>query len=561
MSTPEPYWSDEDVTLYLGDCLAVMRTLEADSVDAIVTDPPAAVSFMGRTWDSDRGGRGQWVAWLAERLEAAARVLKPGGHLLVWSLPRTSHWTAWALEDAGLEIRDCILHLFGSGFPKSLDVSKAIDKRAEENIDTKRRIAAVAEVIRAHREAKGMTPQQVSLAVVGTPSGACWNWEHQQLPSVEMWPAIKAALGIADEYDALIEGDRAQFIAAERATIGRRLDGAGNGSVIGLGSARSMETEYDVTTPATEAAKRWEGFGTALKPGQEMWWLARKPMKGTVAANVLEFGTGALNIAACLVAHASAADLATSQSKNPGRDDTVTSGTYGADRPQQSVNTDGRWPTNIVFTHSQSCEPIGTREVRNHGHGPASRGSGGISTSGHGGQEGLTERRVPLETVDAWNCAPDCPVAELDRQSGSVKSSGIYSPVDHGPNGNAKATTFPTPGTPGTMYGDSGGASRFYPVFRYQAKAPASERPRLDDGSAHETVKPLGLVRFLVRLICPPGGTVLDPFCGSGVTGEAAIVEGFHCILIDQDPKSAELAKARLRKPIQPVMFGFDEAS
>ena len=113
--------------------------------------------------------------------------------------------------------------------------------------------------------------------------------------------------------------------------------------------------ELHITAPATEGAARWEGFGTALKPGQEMWWLARKPLKGTVAANVLQFGTGALNIAACKVAHASAADLATSQSKNPGRTDKVTSGTYGADRPQQSVDDAGRWPTNIVFTHSQGA--------------------------------------------------------------------------------------------------------------------------------------------------------------------------------------------------------------
>ena len=118
MSGPEPYWADETVTLHLGDCLEVLAAMETASVDAVVTDPPAAVSFMGRSWDSDRGGRDKWVGWLAERMEAAARVLKPGGHLLVWSLPRTSHWTAWALEDAGLEIRDCVLHLFGQRIPE-----------------------------------------------------------------------------------------------------------------------------------------------------------------------------------------------------------------------------------------------------------------------------------------------------------------------------------------------------------------------------------------------------------------------------------------------------------
>ena len=110
-------------------------------------------------------------------------------------------------------------------------------------------------------------------------------------------------------------------------------------------------------------------------------------------------------------------------------------------------------------------------------------------------------------------------------------------------------------------YSDTGGASRFFPVFRYEAKAPPSERPRLADGTAHETVKPLELMCWLVRLVTPPGGTVLDLFAGSGPTAEACIIEGFRCILIEQDPKSAELIKTRLRKPIQPVMFGFDEAS
>ena len=111
---------------------------------------------------------------------------------------------------------------------------------------------------------------------------------------------------------------------------------------------------------------------------------------------------------------------------------------------------------------------------------------------------------------------------------------------------------------PGMRFGDTGGASRFFPVFKYQAKAPAWERPRLEDGTAHETVKPLIHLGWMVRLICPPGGTVLDMFSGSGVIGEAAIVEGFRCILIDQDPKSADLTRKRLSKPIQPVMFGLE---
>ena len=114
-------------------------------------------------------------------------------------------------------------------------------------------------------------------------------------------------------------------------------------------------------------------------------------------------------------------------------------------------------------------------------------------------------------------------------------------------------------GQPGRTYErEGGGASRFFPVFHYEPKAPPSERPRLADGSAHETVKPLDLMRWLVRLVTPPGGTVADMFAGSGTTAEACIIEGFRCMLIEQDPKSAELIKTRLRKPIQPTMFGLE---
>lgn len=110
-----------------GDCLTILKTFEADSVDSIITDPPAGISFMGKSWDSDKGGRDEWVKWMAEVMSECLRVLKPGGHALVWAIPRTSHWTATAVENAGLEVRDVVTHLFGSGFPKSLNIEKATD--------------------------------------------------------------------------------------------------------------------------------------------------------------------------------------------------------------------------------------------------------------------------------------------------------------------------------------------------------------------------------------------------------------------------------------------------
>jgi len=119
-----------DYTLHHGDCLAVLKTLEANSLDAIVTDPPAGIAFMGKEWDEDKGGRTAWMAWMTEVATACLRVLKPGGHALVWALPRTSHWTGAAWEDAGFEVRDKVYHAFGSGFPKSHNISKAIDREA-----------------------------------------------------------------------------------------------------------------------------------------------------------------------------------------------------------------------------------------------------------------------------------------------------------------------------------------------------------------------------------------------------------------------------------------------
>lgn len=444
-----PYWSsgEGDVVLYLGDCLDVLPGLASNSIDAIVTDPPAAVGFMGKSWDSDRGGRAQWVAWLAERMEAAARVLKPGGHLLVWSLPRTSHWTALALEDAGLEIRDCIVHLFGSGYPKSHDVSKAIDKAA----------------------------------------GA-----------------------------------------------------------------------------ATEEAARWEGFGTALKPGQEMWWLARKPLaKGSIAANVLEYGTGALNIAACKVGSEARTNGAGGSSSLQ-RVSRVEAGYRPAVTTSegQPAEVSGRWPANVVFTHSASCEMTGTRRVKGITGGTGHHGNSVYGKLSY--DEGVPVKDYAdadgMETVEAWSCAGDCPVAELDRQSG-VLTSGA-NPERRNPDKlrDAYGEFAGQPECIPHRGADAGGASRFFPVFRYQAKAPASERPRLPDGTAHPTVKPASLMSWLCRLITPPGGVILDQFCGSGATGEAAIVGRFRCILIDQDPKSAELTKVRLSKPIQPVMFGLESA-
>ena len=371
----EAHYQDDQVTLYHGDCLEVMASLPAESVDAICTDPPYGLGFMGKKWDDLPPG----LDFAVE----AMRVLKPGGHLLAFGGTRTWHRLAVAIEDAGFEIRDSIAWLYGSGFPKSMDVSKAIDKAAGVEFTAR--------------------------------------------------PAEGVGFMRADGRDGYN-------------VTKNRLDRAGE------------------TTPDAE---RWQGWGTALKPAFEPIVVARKPLTGTVAANVLEHGTGALNIDACRVGD----EVLPEQKAGKARIGTL-------ERTDMvTAERTGRWPTNVVLDESQA--------------------------------------------------------AELDRQSGTL-TSGKMQPTHttagrsvYGQNTTGGYTTMET-------YGDSGGASRFFPTFRYQAKAPTRERPRVN-GVAHPTVKPLDLMRWLVRLVTPPGGTVLDPFAGSGTTGEACLLEHLNCILIERE--------------------------
>lgn len=410
--TDEKRWS-----LHHGDCLAWLRTLPDESVDAVVTDPPAGIAFMGKAWDGHRGGRAEWVAWLASVMRECLRVLKPGGHALVWSLPRTEHWTACAVEDAGFEIRDGVYHLCSQGWPKSLDVSKAIDKSA----------GATREVVAPNPNAR---PNRRGV-------------ESHSLSQAQ--------------------------------TVGGPL-----------------------TAPATDDAKRWAGYGSALKPAVEKWILARKPLDGTIAENVLAHGVGALNVDGCRV-EAGARPLLSRTSEES--DSTA----YGYGRGgslRAGETTLGRWPSNVVLSHAETC-----------------------------GEE----------------CDAACPVADLDRQSGTLKSgdnSATRRDGSRGSYGVARRSD-----SVSSLRGpDEGGASRFFPIFHpfgYFAKAKtASQRGGREN--RHPTVKNVDLMRWLVRLITPPRGLVLDAFGGSGTTGVAAMLEGFQFMAAEQDAESYETARARL---------------
>lgn len=482
-----PFYDDGAVTVFLGDCLDVLRTLPDASVDAVVTDPPYELGFMGKSWDAS--GIAYDPALWAEVL----RVLKPGGHLLAFGGTRTYHRMVCAIEDAGFEVRDSINWIYGSGFPKSYDVGKAVDQAGGSSP------AEQSAVLRTARERAGLTRDQVA-AMVGCTTSSVRDWEEGRArgagrPVEHIVPSAQYRARLADLLG---------YTADERAIAGVRTDRRGDGTVIGLGHSG---VEYG--RPVTKEAVRWDGWGTALKPAHEPIVLSRKPLLGTVVETVLEHGTGALHIGACRVPPTGESrprvDEASQERRYTERGSTNLAALPGV----RGGDPAGRWPTNIVLSHPP--------------------------------------RVVDGEVVGdacASGCVEGCPVRELDRQGGTRKS-GKLEPHHK--------RTAPRLGH-GGAYGDEGGASRFFPTFRYEAKAPAHERPRLPDGTAHSTVKPLALMRWLVRLVTPPGGTVLDPFAGSGTTGEAAVIEGFRAVLIEREESYAELIKVRLGKPISPVL-------
>lgn len=485
----KPYYADEAVALYHGKCEYVLREIPDASVDAVATDPPYELGFMGKGWDATG------IAYSVDLWRECLRVLKPGGHLLAFGGSRTWHRLASAVEDAGFEIRDSIAWLYGSGFPKSLDVSKAIDKRRDDRPD----IVRVTSWLKQQAGAAGITRAAVDAHLGTSDMGGWWltDLPHRcAVPTWDQWLQLRDLIGFGDEMDAEVwrlNGRKGTPGEAweQREVVGTayRVRRESTVQIVGL-----SDGEYDVTAPATEPAQRWQGWGTALKPAFEPIVVARKPLVGTVAANVLTHGTGALNIDGCRVGGGERplieADYkATENSAYAGR---MNGSLQGGSRNAGTTST-GRWPTNVVLDDTQA--------------------------------------------------------AEVDRQSG-VLTSGKMQPTHttasrsvYGQNADGGYTTMET-------YGDSGGASRFFPVFRYEAKAPTSERPR-DGEVAHPTVKPLDLMRWLVRLVTPPGGTVLEPFAGSGTTAEACVIEGFRCIAIEREADYLPLIVNRLSKPIQ----------
>lgn len=300
---------------------------------------------------------------------------------------------------------------------------------------------------------------------------------------------------------------------------------------------------------AAGGAEQWAGWNTTLKPGHEPIVVARKPLsESTVEGNVLKYGTGGINVGACRIAIDPSDDI---HSKNPHTVNRASNQVYGAFRAGSEYEVpEGRWPANVILTHSPECEAQGLKRVKGTKRPGRNGSAGAFGRNGiYGRAAGDGQRAAPTyadedgsETVESWECAPGCSVRLLNEQSGALHGAGNKSPrAGVGDDYELSAVGFRAyKGPPTVIYRDSGGASRFY----YCAKASQEERR----GGNHPTVKPVALMRYLVRLVTPKGGRVLDPFAGTFKTGEACVIEGFDFTGIDLEEANCETGRLRLAR-------------
>jgi site-specific DNA-methyltransferase (adenine-specific) len=436
--------------LMLGNNLDSLKKLPDNSVDSVVSDPPYGLSFMGKKWDYDVPSVEFW--------KEVYRVLKPGGHVLSFGGTRTYHRMVVNIEDAGFEIRDQIQWIYGSGFPKSHNISKAIDKvEGNERKVIGKKIQRVDGTLRNQQPNGGFMKENV---------------------------------------------------------VTKKSDGY-----------------IDVEEPGSDNSKKYEGWGTALKPANEPICVARKPLsEKSVAENVLRWGTGGINVDGCRVG----SEVIETNMKN------TKGGLYNLgnqDRTNEVENTfnEGRFPANIIF--ECICDEVIKGE----------KGEPRISDKKGGSPIFGSELSVNYQ--GKWHndkgdihTNPDCPCRILDEQSGilsnqskSKRKGGFKTEYVGGENINKYETL---------AYTDKGGASRFF----YQSKVSKAERNMgLEDiKSNHPTVKPVSLMTYLVRMVTPPNGIVLDPFMGSGSTGIAAQLEGFRFVGMEMDENYFKIAEARI---------------
>ena len=470
--------------LLLGNCLDKLKELDDNSIDSIVTDPPYGLSFMGKKWDYDVPSQEVW--------DECMRVLKPGGYLLSFAGSRTYHRMAVRIEDAGFEIRDQIMWIYGSGFPKSHDVGKNIEKRKVGGIK--------------------------NLKQVGTKQG------------------IKVETGTSG------------YSYSKEYVAGKSMGG--------------KQISGDI--PVYEITNDWEGWGTALKPAHEPIVMARKPLsEKSVADNVLEWGTGGINIDGCRVGNESI--------KSPQHGKNVFNGDYPIDYDGEYKINEGRFPANIIF----ECTCENPKVVADKYDIRAYNDYKNTFKSYEENNSVTGEYQIKdVETTKVIHTDPNCPCYILDQQSGKSKSS----PNKWEGDNNAAIYGKYEKGVRQSTFSDSGGASRFF----YCPKANKSDRDEgltteaksikgRDEGqdkmavaykarpterqNIHPTVKPTDLMGYLIRLVTPKEGIVLDPFMGSGSTGKAAIKEGMGFVGIERELEYYEIAKQRIDFETNKIKF------
>lgn len=423
---PNPYHQADGVTLHLGDSLGTLPTLGDNTVDAVVVDPPYEIGIAGRDWD--RTG----IAYNVDLWRQCLRVLKPGGYLLSFGAPRTYHRMACAVEDAGFRIVDQLDWIYTHGKPKGTDLARAIDRRRDDREQT----LQVTAWLKAARDAAGHTNRDLN-QILGWPAdGHAQHFTTQgvaaAVPTGEQWGRLRQVIGF-DDRDIL---PTLTELWARKGTVGeafarREVISERREKVRDTSLYQGYSGHRIKSRAASDEARRWEGWNTALKPAHDPILLARKGTGyNTLTANVLQHGVGGLNVTGC---------------------------------PADG----GGYPPNILLGHG--CPPD--------------------------------------------RCLAGCPVREV------------------------------------------GEADRSFPVFRLESKTPATERVEVD-GVRHDTPKPLALMRWLVRLVTPPGGTVLDWAAGSGTTLLAARNEGMSAIGIEMHEPHARICVARLSEPYSEALFG-----
>lgn len=464
-------------TLINGDCLHKLKELAENSVDSIVTDPPAGISFMNKEWDDDKGGRDSWIKWMEEIAVECLRVLKPGGHALVWAIPRTSHWTGMAWENAGFEVRDKICHIFGTGFPKSMSIEKAIDNH-----------------LGAERK------------IIGTTKGK--------------------------------GGENLNTLSREGKGDTENAKGVG---AYGLG-AKQTTIDIPVTEAATDEAKQWIGWGTNLKPAMEDWWLLRKPIsEKTIAANVLKHGTGGINIDATRIPITPDIDDPRLGGNGSWKTDNSYTGKNGiySDFAGEEVSSSplGRFPSNLIHDGSEEVVSLF----------PESKGQQGNvkgTEPSHTGQNGVYGEYGRVESQKRGDGGSAARFFYCAKASGSDRNEGLddFEEKSIGSKGNGIRRIC-------SQCGESSLESHLCKCETKDWINPPTKK------NHHPTVKNTELMKYLIKLVTPIGGTVLDPFMGSGSTGKAAVLENFNFVGIELQKEYYDIAHARIeyaKKP-QPV--------